>query len=100
MLKNGKVNAYQYGTTVRLECAFYDFDDVKINPDSVKIIIYNARYEILIEQTLVIDGQKNIGEFFYDYITESKKQTIYYEWYGEINGKPSLKRGEFTTKFI
>ena len=100
MTVNNKINTYQYGNTVRFDCIFYDFNNEKINPDLIKIIIYNSRYEILHEELMSTNNQKNIGEYFYDYVTEEKKQTLYYEWYGEINGKPSLKRGEFQTKFI
>lgn len=97
-MSNNKIAAYQYGNTVRLDCSFHDFENNKIKPDLVKIIFYNYKYEIIFE-TVVPEGNI-VGDYFYDYITESKPQRIYYEWYGEINGKPSLKRGEFVTKFI
>ena len=93
-------NAYQFGNTVRLDCVFYGFDGERINPDLVKLILYNSRYEILKEEFMKTENQRNIGEYFYDYITEDKRQTLYYEWYGEMNGKPSLKRGSFITNFI
>lgn len=92
------MSTYQCGNTVRFECKFYDFDGNKINPDLVKIVIYNYKYEVIQEK--VVDSSINIGDYFYDYITEKKEQRLYYEWYGEINGKPSLKRGEFATRFI
>ena len=95
-----KINSYQYGNTVRIDCSFYDFNNQKIDPDLVKVIVYNTRYEVLLEEIINTNNRKDIGEYFFDYVTENKKQTIYYEWYGEINGKPSLKRGEFTTKFV
>lgn len=100
MLNKNKVNTYQYGNTVRLDCVFYDFNSERINPDLVKIIVYNSRYEILTEEVMKAVNQRSVGEYFYDYITEGKKMTVYYEWYGEMNGKPSLKRGSFVTNFI
>jgi hypothetical protein len=91
------INIYQYGNTVRFECTFFDFDGNKIDPNSVKIVIYDYRYNIVFNG----EGLKNgVGEYFYDYTTEKKEQKLFYEWYGEIDGKPSLKRGEFMTKFI
>lgn len=97
--KNG-ANTYQHGNTVRLDCFFYDFNGKPLAPDLVKLIIYNSNYEILLEEIMNTNNKKGEGEYFYDYITEDKRQVIYYEWYGEINGKPSLKRGSFATTFI
>lgn len=98
MSNNNRVSMYQYGNTVRFKCTFYDFDNNKIIPDIVKIIIYNHKYEVVHE--VKIDDEDSDGAFIYEYITEKKRQRLYYEWYGEINGKPSLKRGEFITDFI
>jgi hypothetical protein len=95
-----KINTYQYGTTVRFEVSFYDLDNVPIEPDSVKIIIYNQKYEQIYTEVLTTNNQVGIGNYFYDYVTPSKEQKLYYEWYGTINGKPSLKRGTFMTKFM
>jgi hypothetical protein len=94
------MSTYQYGNTVRLECNFYDFSGLSVNPDFVKVVIYNSKYEVIFTETLSISNRSDVGKYFYDYITEKKEQKIYYEWYGEINGKPSIKRGQFITKFI
>ena len=98
-MKN-KANVYQYGNTVRFECTFYEFDGEKVNPDLIKITLYDIRRNEIYFESLGMDNQKSLGEYFYDYTTEPKEQKLFYEWYGEINGKPSLKRGEFMTKFI
>lgn len=95
---NSNTSTYQCGNTVRFECKFYDFDNNKVNPDVAKLIVYNYKYEIIHEK--LVDGGVNLGEYSFDYVTENKAQRLYYEWYGEINGKPSLKRGEFATRFI
>lgn len=99
-MANNKVNTYQYGNTVRFECTFYDFNGNKIDPDMVKIVVYNYKYQVLFTEVLGINNKKNVGEYFFDYVTESKEQKLFYEWYGEIDGKPSLKREEFMTRFI
>lgn len=99
-MATSKMNTYQYGNTVRFECKFYDFDGQPINPDTIKIKIYNYKYQQVYMENLNSNNQIGIGDYFYDYITEEKEQKLYYEWYGEINGKPSLKRGVFMTKFI
>lgn len=94
------INTYQYGNTVRFEVDFFDFDGQPIDPDMTKIIIYNYKYEIIFQETLGVNNRTGVGRYYYDYITEEKEQKLYYEWYGEINGKPALKRGDFMTKFI
>ena len=94
------INSYQIGNTVRFSCTFLDFNGEKIDPSVVKMIIYNSIYEIMLEEVVTVANKQGIGEYFYDYITVGKNYTLYYEWYGEINGKPSLKRGTITTNFI
>lgn len=92
-------NLYQYGNTVRFESTFYDLDDVKVDPAIVKIVIYDFKYTVLSSTTLDATYKLDVGHYFYDYTTERKDQKLYYEWYGEVNGKPSLKRGSIITKF-
>jgi hypothetical protein len=99
-MSNKSVNTYQYGNTIRFECKFYDFNEQLVDPELVKIVIYNYKYEIVHDEILGINNKRTVGDYFHDYTTELKAQKYYYEWYGEINGKPSLKRGEFMTKFI
>lgn len=94
------VNTYQYGNTVRFECDFFDFSGEKIDPQIVKLIVYNYKYQAVHTAILNTNNRQNIGEYYFDYTTELKEQKLYYEWYGEIDGKPSLKRGEFITRFI
>lgn len=94
------IRVYQYGNTVRFECIFYDFDGEKIKPNMIKLTVYNSKKDVVFFQSLGDDNQKSLGEYYFDYTTEQKEQKLYYEWYGEIDGKPSLKRGEFMTKFI
>lgn len=96
----GKVNTYQYGNTIRFEVKFYDFSGMPIDPTKIKVIVYDNKYKQIFTANVNTNNRKNIGEYFYDYTTEMKEQKLYYEWYGEIDGKPSLKRGEFITRFI
>lgn len=95
-----KVNTYQYGNTVRLECKFFNFGGQPVDPTLIKVVIYNSKYEQISSINLTVSNRLDIGDYFYDYTTEKKEQKLYYEWYGEIDGKPSLKRGTFMTKFI
>lgn len=100
MAVSKKINTYQYGNTIRFECDFFDFNGQLIDPQLIKITVYSYKYEVLFTEVLGLNNRKNIGEYFYDYTTERKDQKLFYEWYGEIDSKPSLKRGEFMTKFI
>ena len=94
-------NIYQAGNTVRLMCVFEDFDGNRVNPSSVKIILYDNKYQKLQESLLSSGYRIGTGEYVYNYITSSdSEQRIVYEWFGEINGLPSLKRSTFRTVFI
>lgn len=91
------MKTYQYGNTVRLECAFHDFEGKKVDPQIVKVIIYNHLHKKIHEG---VGTRKGVGEYYYDYTTEGKQGRVIYEWYGEIDGKASLKREQFVVKFI
>lgn len=97
MRRNNSINVYQYGNTVRLECTFHEFNGSLVDPDNVKITVYDSRYNKIFEGNGI---RIETGKYFFDYTTEEKEQKCYYEWYGEIEGKPSLKRGEFMTRFV
>lgn len=94
------MNKYQAGTTVRIECTFFDFNGEKVDPEFIKLIIYNYKYEIINTINININNKISTGQYYYDYITSKEQQQLCYEWYGEINDLPSLKRGQFTTSFI
>lgn len=89
---------YQTGNTVRLTCEFFDFNGEAADPPIVKIKLYDRSYDVIEEITNI--QREESGEYFYDYTTNDKGAKIYYEWYAEIEGTPSLKRSSFTTRFI
>ncbi|MGD6876746.1 hypothetical protein [Bacillus infantis] len=91
------LKSYPAGTTVRLHCTFYDFDNEKVDPSLLKVLIRNYQQQIVEQLT---PTKKITGEYYLDYITPNKPQTVYYEWYGEIDGLPSIKRDGFVTKFM
>lgn len=99
-MTTAKINTYQYGTTVRFEARFYNFDGTPIDPDAIKVIIYNQKYEVITTIDINSNNKLGVGYYYYDYVTENKEQKIYYEWNGMINQKPALKRGSFMTKFM
>lgn len=85
---NGNV---QRGDTLRLLAQFKDWDDKPIDPDEVKIIVYDRTWIKLHEQELSVDNRKDVGSYFYDYVPE-ETGTFYIEWQGRIDGQPSLHR--------
>ncbi len=93
-------NRFQSGNTIRLSCVFRDFDNQITDPTLVRIIFYDYKYKI-IEETSLSQQNKNLdGSYFYDYIIPEGHQKIFYEWYGEINGTPTIKREFFIVDFI
>lgn len=89
---------YPSGTTVRLSCTFQNDQNVNVDPQIVRLTLFNYKYEILEE--ISVSSKTDVGVFYFDYITPSKPQTIIYEWHGEIDGLPSIKRDKFVTEFI
>jgi hypothetical protein len=92
---------YQVGNTIRLKCAFRDFDGLLKNPDIVKVKIYDQSYKQLSEFVLSQSNNSDTGNWFYDYVIPlDVRGKLYYEWYGEMAGSPSLKRDSFKVAFI
>lgn len=95
-----RINKYQSGSTVRLQCEFYDFEGKYIDPELTKITIYDSNRRVIYSQTLTSEDKKSVGKYYVDYVTDKREQRLYYEWYGVVNGKPSLERGIIATTFI
>lgn len=93
-------NIYLSGNTIRLTATFRDINDNLVDPSSIKVILYNYRYEKINEIPIGTSSKLGVGEYFYDYKTPMEEQRIIYEWYGEIEGNTALQRGSFQTKFI
>ena len=92
---------YQRGDTIKLTCNFVNFDDIAIDPQEVKVTIYDTNQTLIIENILTIANKTDIGAYFYDYIADVDKDTrIIYEWLGTIEGEPSIKRGSFKIVFV
>lgn len=98
-MSKSKTTVYQYGTTVRFESQFFDFDGTPIDPDTVQVKIYDEKYRLL-ETVPATPYTGETGKYFHDYVTPSKEQRLIYEWYALIDGKPSLKRDDFMTRFL
>jgi hypothetical protein len=94
-------NIYDAGNTIRLQCIFEDFDGNRVDPTTVKIIIYDHRYRML-EQAILGSGNRiDLGTYFYNYTSpKDDEERIIYEWSGEIDGFVSLKRATFSTILI
>lgn len=88
---------YVAGTTVRLQCKFYDFDKNLIDPARVKLIIYDSKYTKINEFENVVRVSE--GTYQYDYVSESTDRRLYYEFYGEIAGNPAINRQALDFRF-
>lgn len=93
---------YLMGNTLRIIARFRDFDNKLTDPQLVKFILYDHRYNKIEEHVLSDANRIEKGIYFYDYVinNDNKSRTYYYEFYGEIGGKPSLNRGSFRARFI
>lgn len=83
--------------TVRLVVQFKDFNGTAINPDNVKLTIYDKQEEIIEEITdEIIDLSQ--GNYHYDYV--APEHDFIFEFSGVYNNKSVLARQLVQTKFI
>lgn len=89
---------YFSGDTVRLICEFKDWDGKPADPKIVKVRVYSNSYELVEELTDII--RKDIGKYYVNYVMPNTGGSkMYYEWYAEIDGYPSVVRGHFIGVF-
>jgi hypothetical protein len=95
--------SYIAGDTIRLLCTFKDFSGALATPTLINVKIYDQKYTLV--NTYSVDLTVNNlsqGNYFYDYTIPSQyvNTNLFYEWYAEYNGVPSLNRGQFQVVFI
>jgi hypothetical protein len=90
---------YLTGSTVRLSAKFTDVEGIPKNPDTVKVVLYDYRFNKLEEFVLGEENHVGTGEYVFDYITPMIERKIHFEFYGEISGNPVIERDSFVTKF-
>jgi hypothetical protein len=93
-------NKYKSGNTVRLIGEFYDFEGNLIDPQIVKVAIYDYKHNLIQEVVVGQSSKLSKGIYYFDYVTKNGNNKIIYEWYGEIDGRPSLDRNMFVTDFM
>lgn len=91
---------YIIGNTVRCTIIFSDFTGEKVDPALVKFITYDKNYNMINEVSIGTENKTATGEYFYDFVVPDKEGIMYYEWYGEIDGKPSISRQQISKTFI
>lgn len=86
--------AYQLGNTVRLTAVFKDWANQVVDPTLVKLKVYNSGWALMHDYSLGIEDKLVTGEYYFDYTIPYSYRTkvLYIEWYGEIQGTPSIKR--------
>jgi len=90
----------QGGNTVRLTAIFKDWGGDPIDPDAVKVLIYNREWAKISEYTLGPPNRTGVGNYYYDYVPAAVNTTLYVEWHGMIDGLPSLHRSALTVNRI
>lgn len=95
--------SYLAGDTIRLICNFKDFAGNASDPTLISVKIYDQTYLLLNTYSVdLVNNKTSIGAYFYDYTipTNFQNKTVYYEWYAEYNGIPSLNRSSFQVVFM
>jgi hypothetical protein len=91
---------YISGSTIKLKCTFTDFEDKLVDPDTVKFIVYDYKFNKINEYVLTSENRIGEGVYFYNYTTPNTESLTYYEFKGEIQGTIAIERGSVRTKFI
>lgn len=98
-MRNPRI-VYQSGNTLRLLCSFYDWSDRLIDPPFVIVRFYDNKQQPTRQVTLGNNNKSGVGKYFYDYASPMEDQTIWYEFYCEIDGLPNLQRDMLVTAFV
>lgn len=88
---------YQAGNTIRLRAKFKGWDDEPLDPGLVKVLIYDGAWKKLREEPLGPANRIDVGYYYFDFVPDRAAAHII-EWYGEIDGLPSLKREQIQVK--
>lgn len=89
------MDIFTKGDTQKLTAKFTDFDDTTlIDPDLVKVTIYDANFNVLKTFTGIQANKLSTGNYFLYYTPDAVGRFIL-EWYGEKNGLPSVSRKWF-----
>lgn len=82
--------------TVRLVVQFRDFEGIAINPDDVKLTIYDTEQEVIEEITTgIVVGEGD--SHYYDYV--APEHDFIFEFSGVYFNKPVLARQLVQVKF-
>lgn len=90
---------YQEGNTIKLTATFKDFDENPVDPDLVRLIIYDSSMNQLDQYPIAQGNRIDTGSFYYNFVPRIDG-IIFYEWYAEIDGLPSLKRKHLQIKKV
>lgn len=96
------IMTYQFGNTVKLEAFFKDFDGNPVDPSNIKLIVYDSKFNMLTSVPISSANRIELGhyEYLYKLPSGTTPKTIYYEWYAEISGSPTVKREEMKLVFV
>lgn len=83
---------------MRLMAEFKDWDGENVDPETVKLIIYDYRYNKLDEREVSLGNKTSVGTYFYDYVFNAGE--FIYEWLATINQTPSLIRKRISVKNV
>ena len=86
------------GNTVRLKAEFRDFNGEYVSPDNVILRIYDGYKKQVGEDIPVLPS--DVGKYQYDYVIPDVIGPLYFEFSGEIDGKPILGRTIIDKRWI
>lgn len=80
------------GDTIRLKAEFKSWDGVLADPDNIVLKLYDA-HKVQIGEDIPIGTQHNVSPGVYQYeYTVTDIPLMYFEFQGQLEGKPILAR--------
>lgn len=79
-------------STVKIVGEFYNYEEQLIEPQNIKLIIYNEKWEKQEEFIMGLSNKIKDGSYFLEYLLPSRPQKLYYEWNAIIDGSTSISR--------
>jgi hypothetical protein len=88
--------AVTVGDTIRLKASFYNWNGNLVDPEEITVSFFDSNKSRIGEEVPLnlTAAKESAGIYHYDYIVPSGHSRIYFEFKGEIDGKPSVERGE------
>lgn len=98
------MNRYEFlgGDTIKITGKFKDYDETLVDPTDLQLKVYNGKFNLVDTVSGANIIKDYVGVFHTEYKLPDVSQPweLIFEWYGLVQGKPSLERIRVLVKFV